>query len=60
MSHERAFTIRQLAENDLHLAPGIDVSEDGQSLYRYIDGALIPSPGTGIDPPGMPPNGRTN
>jgi ribosomal protein S18 acetylase RimI-like enzyme len=42
MPQEQPFTIRQLAEHDLHLAQGIDVSEDGQLLYRYRNGALIP------------------
>ena len=40
MSHKRAFTIRQLSETDLHLAQGIDVSEDGHRLYRYRNGEL--------------------
>ena len=40
MSHERAVTIRRLSENDLRLAQGIDVSEDGQSVFRYINGEL--------------------
>jgi ribosomal protein S18 acetylase RimI-like enzyme len=44
MSHEPAITIRRLSENDLHLAQGIDVSEDGQSLYRYSNGELITEP----------------
>src|SRR5262245_19890215 len=44
MSQGRAITIRQLAENDLRLAQGIDVSEDGQSLFRYRNGQLIPEP----------------
>jgi ribosomal protein S18 acetylase RimI-like enzyme len=42
MAHGRAITIRRLSEGDLHLAQGIDVSEDGQSLFRYLDGQLIP------------------
>lgn len=45
MSHEPSITIRRLSENDLHLAQGIDVSEDGQSRIRYINGALTPEPG---------------
>ena len=44
MSHERAITIRRLSENDLRLAQGIDVSEDGQSLVRYINGELTAEP----------------
>lgn len=44
MSQERAFSIRRLSENDLRLAQGIDVSEDGQSLYRYINGELTTEP----------------
>ena len=40
MSRERAFTLRRLAETDLHLASGIDVSEDGRLLYRYRNGEL--------------------
>ena len=44
MSHGRAITIRQLSENDLRLAQGIDVSEDGQGLFRYINGQLTPEP----------------
>jgi ribosomal protein S18 acetylase RimI-like enzyme len=44
MSHERAITIRRLSENDLRRAQGIDVSEDGQSLYRYSNGELTPEP----------------
>jgi ribosomal protein S18 acetylase RimI-like enzyme len=44
MSHQRAITIRRLSENDLHLAQGIDVSEEGQSLYRYFNGELTPEP----------------
>ena len=44
MSHERAITIRRLSENDLRLAQGIDVSEDGQLLYRYSNGELTPEP----------------
>ncbi len=39
-----AVTTRQLAENDLRLAQGIDVSEDGQSLFRYINGQLTREP----------------
>jgi ribosomal protein S18 acetylase RimI-like enzyme len=45
MSHERAITIRRLSENDLRQAQGIDVSEDGQSRFRYRNGELIPEPG---------------
>lgn len=45
MSHERAITIRRLSENDLHRAQEIDVSEDGQSRFRNINGELIPEPG---------------
>jgi ribosomal protein S18 acetylase RimI-like enzyme len=41
---EVAITIRRLSEHDLHLAQGIDVSEDGQSLYHYRNGALTPEP----------------
>ena len=44
MSHERAITIRRLSENDLHLAQGIDVSEEGQSVFRYINGELTTEP----------------
>ncbi len=44
MSHGRAITIRQLSENDLRLAQGIDVSEDGQGVFRYVDGQLTPEP----------------
>ena len=44
MSHERAITIRRLSENDLRLAQGIDVSEDGQSVFRYINGELTTEP----------------
>jgi len=40
MSHDHAVTIRRLSEHDVHLAQGIDVSEDGQFLYRYRNGAL--------------------
>ena len=39
-----AVTIRRLAEHDLRLAQGIDVSEEGQSLFRYINGQLTPEP----------------
>src|SRR5881398_2287356 len=44
MSHERAITIRRLSENDLRLAQGIDVSEKGQSVFRYINGQLTTEP----------------
>ena len=44
MSDEQAFTIRRLSESDLRLAPGIDVSEDGQLLYRYSNGKLTTEP----------------
>jgi GNAT superfamily N-acetyltransferase len=44
MSHERAITIRRLSENDLRLAQGIDVSEEGQSVFRYINGQLTTEP----------------
>jgi ribosomal protein S18 acetylase RimI-like enzyme len=44
MPHERAITIRQLAEHELRLAQGIDVSEDGQLLYRYRNGELTTEP----------------
>jgi ribosomal protein S18 acetylase RimI-like enzyme len=44
MAHEPAITIRRLAEHDLHLAQDIDVSEDGQHLYRYRNGELTPEP----------------
>jgi GNAT superfamily N-acetyltransferase len=44
MSHEQAITIRRLSEHDLHLAQGIDVSEDGHSLFRYRNGELISEP----------------
>jgi ribosomal protein S18 acetylase RimI-like enzyme len=44
MAHEPAITIRQLAEDDLRLAQGIDVSEEGQGLYRYSNGALTLEP----------------
>ena len=44
MSHERAITIRRLSENDPRLAQGIDVSEDGQSVFRYINGELTTEP----------------
>src|SRR5437667_5538820 len=36
--------IRRLSENDLRLAQGIDVSEDGQSVFRYINGELTTEP----------------
>ena len=39
-----AVTIRRLSEHDLRLAQGIDVSEDGQSLFRYSNGQLTPEP----------------
>lgn len=42
MAHERAITIRRLAADELRLAQGIDVSEDGQSLFRSVDGELTP------------------
>ena len=45
MTHGRAITIRRLSEDDLRLARGIDVSEDGQGRFRYIDGELTPEPG---------------
>jgi ribosomal protein S18 acetylase RimI-like enzyme len=44
MSHDHAVTIRRLSENDLRLAQGIDVSEDGHLLYRYRNGALTTEP----------------
>ncbi len=44
MAHDQAFTIRQLAEHDLRLAQGIDVSEDGHRLYRYRNGELTTEP----------------
>lgn len=44
MSHERAITIRRLADDELRLAQDIDVSEDGQSLFRSINGELTPEP----------------
>ena len=44
MSHEQAITIRRLSEHDLSLAQGIDVSEEGQSLYRYRNGQLTSEP----------------
>lgn len=44
MSHERAITIRRLSKNDLRLAQGIDVSEDGEGLYRYSNGELTTEP----------------
>ena len=44
MSHEPAITIRRLSEDDLRLAQGIDVSEDGQSLVRYSNGELTAEP----------------
>jgi ribosomal protein S18 acetylase RimI-like enzyme len=44
MSHGRAIALRRLSKNDLRLAQGIDVSEDGQSLFRYSNGRLIPEP----------------
>lgn len=44
MSHEQAITLRQLSENDLRLAQAIDVSEDGQSLVRFVNGELITEP----------------
>jgi ribosomal protein S18 acetylase RimI-like enzyme len=44
MTHERAITIRRLAEHDLRLAPAIDVSEEGQRLYRYRNGELTTEP----------------
>ena len=39
-----AITIRRLSENDLRLAQGIDVSEDGQSRFRYRNGQLTSEP----------------
>src|SRR5215212_11764 len=45
MSHERPIIIRRLSEDDLRLAQGIDVSEDGQGRYRYSNGELTPLPG---------------
>jgi ribosomal protein S18 acetylase RimI-like enzyme len=45
MAHEPAITIRRLSADDLHLAQGIDVSEDGQGRFRYRNGELIPVPG---------------
>lgn len=45
MSQAQAITIRRLAENDLRLAQGIDVSEDSQGRYRYRDGQLTLEPG---------------
>jgi ribosomal protein S18 acetylase RimI-like enzyme len=44
MSHGRPFTIRQLSENDLRLAQAIDVSEEGQSIFQYINGLLTTEP----------------
>jgi ribosomal protein S18 acetylase RimI-like enzyme len=44
MSHAPAINIRRLSENDLRLAQGIDVSEEGQSVFRYVDGQLTTEP----------------
>jgi len=44
MSHGRAIAIRRLSEDDLRLAQGIDVSEEGQSLYRHSNGELTTEP----------------
>ena len=43
-SETPAITIRRLSENDLRRAQEIDVSEDGQSRYRYINGELTAEP----------------
>jgi len=45
MAHGRAITIRRLAADELRLARGIDVSEDGQGRYRYVNGQLTREPG---------------
>jgi ribosomal protein S18 acetylase RimI-like enzyme len=45
MAHGRAITIRRLSGDELRLARGIDVSEDGRSLFRYSNGELTREPG---------------
>jgi GNAT superfamily N-acetyltransferase len=44
MSHELEITLRRLSENELRLAQEIDVSEEGDTVFRYLNGQLTTEP----------------